>query len=40
MKVFFKTFFNLAKFLTDVEDKGFLLSAELDILNLEIPRWL
>lgn len=40
MKVFFKTFFYLAKFPTDAENKGFLLSAELDILNLEIPRWL
>lgn len=40
MKVFFKTFFYLAKFLTDADNKGFLLSAELDMLNLEIPRWL
>ena len=40
MEVFLKHFFYLAKFLMDAEDKGFLSSAELDILNLEIPRWL
>ena len=40
MKVFFLNIFLCSKIPTDVEDKGFLLSAELDILNLEIPRWL